>query len=257
MNNQLLSKCPCIYESFVVPDKLTNCFAKRMNLLIVDDSEMVITCLEGFFSTPFINVSTATTVDSAFKLISTPSRQWHCWIIDMNLGNRLNEGLDIIEQNKSFPFSIIFSGIGSMETAAQAMELGAAEIIDKTHDAINKLILKTCRLMPISMLCKGRLQKNRSVFFLLKENIIKDCHEWAYAANLSLRQLQNICTLYTGMSPSYVLPMYYGMQQLLVSSFKQFKHPSEYFENESFFYACLDFIDQNLPYYQTYYHICL
>ena len=171
----------------------------------------------------------------------------------MNLGQRLNEGLDFIERYKTFPFTIIFSGMGSMEMAAKAMELGVAEVVDKTVDATNKLILKTCKLMPLSLLCKGRLQKNRSVFFLLKENIFKDHNEWAYAANLSLRQLQNICRLYTGMSPSFVLPFYYGIQFLLLSSFEAFKLPAEFSLNQSFFRQCADFVDQNI----LHYNICL
>jgi hypothetical protein len=36
------------------------------------------------------------------KLISNRSKPLHCWIIDMNLGNRLNEGLDIATLANSF-----------------------------------------------------------------------------------------------------------------------------------------------------------
>jgi ActR/RegA family two-component response regulator len=251
MNNQHLAFRSSVFKTLKISDRLIEFLSKRINLLIVDDLDMTLNCLEGFFSTPFIRVFTASNSEDAFKLISMPSLQWHCWIIDMNLGKRDNEGLDIIERHEHFPFTVIFSGIGSMEIAAQATKLGVAEVVDKAHDPINKLIIKACKIMSLGVLCKMILQKNRSLFFLLKEKIIKDPHAWAYSANMSLRQLQNICYSYTRMPPSFALPMYYGLQYLLVSSFESLSPPPEYLENQIFFTNCIDFIDQNLTHYKN------
>jgi len=250
MTNKVLAEPSTLSDTINISEKLTTYFSNRMKLLVVDDSEITLSYIEGFFSTPLINVSTVSNSNDAFSLIAESPLLWHCWIIDINLGMRENDGLDIIERHKTFPFTIVFSGMGSMETAVKAMELGAAEVVDKKPEAINKLILKTCKLMPLSLLCKGRLQKNRNIFFLLKENIIKDHNEWALSANLSLRQLQNICNLYAGMPPTFVLPFYYGLQYLLLSSFEAFSLPPEYSANQEFFQNCLTFLEQNLPYYQ-------
>ena len=81
----------------------------------------------------------------------------------MNLGG--SSGCAILEKNRQFPFAIIYSGIGDMELAAQAKDLGAAEVIDKKPNSIFKLIIKTCKLIPISVLCRGFLGKNIYTFF--------------------------------------------------------------------------------------------
>jgi CheY-like chemotaxis protein len=233
-----------------VSEKVAQFFLKRMKLLIVEDDEKVRETLEGFFSTPFIQVEKASNTEEAFLAFSSSANPWHCWIIDINLG-RLS-GLEILKKNQQFPFAIIYSGIGSMEQAAQAVKLGAAEVIDKKPDSIFKLIIKTCNLIPIGILCKGFLPKNTHVFFLLKENLIKNQNDWAGRANLSVRQLQNICGLHTGMTPPFVIPFYYGLQYLLRSSFESIKLPDEYSAHKPFFRECLNFIDKNLPSYQNF-----
>ncbi len=233
-----------------VPETILRFFSKRIKLLIVEDDENVRGYLEGFFTTPFIQVEPAANVDEAFRIISSSALPWHCWIVDINLGKR--SGLDIVEINRQFPFTIIYSGLGSMELAAQAIKLGAAEVIEKKPDSIFKLIMKTCKLIPLSFLCKGFLPKNITVFFLLRENIVRNHLDWANRANLSLRQLQNICGIHTGIPPTYVLPFYYGMQFILLKSFECNEFPVEYASNLSFFKHCLQFVENNLPYYQNF-----
>jgi CheY-like chemotaxis protein len=232
-------------------ENLAYFFSKRIKILIVEDDKNILAYLEGFFSTPYIQVETAATAEDAFSIISSSvGMPWHCWIVDLGLGTR--SGLDIVESNRQFPFTIIHSGIGSMEIAAKAIKLGAAEVIDKKPDSIFKLIMKVCKLVPLSFLCKGFLPKNTSVFFLLKENILRNHLDWANTANLSLRQLQNICSMHTGISPTYVLPFYYGMHYLLLKSFGNDTFPIEYSSHHSFFFNCLQFVENNLPYYQNF-----
>jgi DNA-binding NtrC family response regulator len=133
------------------------------NKVIVEDDIKILEALEVLFSTPYIHVETAINAEEALLAISSSASPWHCWIIDMNLG-RLS-GCAILEKHRQFPFTIIYSGIGSMEHAAEAKELGAAEVIDKKPDSILKLIVKICKLIPLSFLCKGFLPNDSKVFF--------------------------------------------------------------------------------------------
>jgi CheY-like chemotaxis protein len=233
-----------------VSEKLASFFFKRMNILIVEDDDIILRCLEDFLSTSFIHVETALNAENALVAIASTNTPWHCWIIDMGLGKL--SGLAILEENRQFPFAIIHSGTGSMEQAALAMKLGAADVIDKSPNSMYKVILKICKLIPLSVLCKGFLLKNISAFFLLKENIILDHTEWAYRANVSLRQLQNICNLHTGMPPTFVIPFYYGLQYLLSLSFDSSVLTAEFLPYKPFLTDCLNFIEKNLSYYQNF-----
>jgi ActR/RegA family two-component response regulator len=245
-----IEKLPSITGLSEVPEKVNSFFSKHIKLLIVEDDENILGCLKGFFSTPYIQVETALNAENALGAISSSAKPWHCWIIDIDLGKL--SGLAILEKNRQFPFAIIYSGIRSMEQAARAVKLGAAEVIDKQPDSILKVIIKTCKLIPLSVICKGFLLKNITSFFLLKENVIKNHTDWANRANLSLRQLQNICHLRTGMPPTYVIPFYYGLQYLLLLSFGSIDLPAEYAFQKPFLSDCLNFIDKNLPYYRNF-----
>jgi ActR/RegA family two-component response regulator len=244
-------QCTVFPDPSEKPEKSFQFFPPKMKLLIVEDDENNRACLKGIFTSPYIQVQTAITADEALLAIASAAFPWHCWIIEINLEKR--SGLDIIAEHRNFPGAVIYSGLGSMEIAAKAIQLGAAEVIDKTRDSIHKLIMKTCELMPLSHLCQGILPKNKSVFYLLKENIIKNHNEWAAKANLSLRQLQNICHIHTGLPPTSVIPFYYGMQYLLASSFKYCNPPSEHVSHQFFFQDCVDFITKNRLHFEKHF----
>lgn len=238
-------------DSFVITateshDELLRHFFKRMKLLVVDAEERFQSALQTAFSTTLIDVVTACNRHEATTAIAASSAHWHCWIMEINLEC---EGLDIVEDHPQFPFVIIHSGMGSMEQAARAIRLGVAEVIDKTAGSINRLITKTCALLPLGMLCRGMLPKNRDVFFTLTKSIIINHREWAEKVNLSLRQLENICNLHTGLSPSLVLPFYYGMQYLLHTTIDLHDLPVEYVINERFFLDCLEFVSMKIGMY--------
>ncbi len=230
-------------------EKVIPYFFKRMKLLIVDDEECISSLLEAVFSTPLIRVVKATNESDASALIAASPTHWHCWIVDMNLGKQNQEGLDIIERHSRFPFVIVYSGTGSMENAARAIRLGVAAVIDKSPVAINKLIAKTCSLLPLGLLCRGLLPKSRDIFFALMDTIIANHHEWAARVNLSLRQLENICSIHTGLTPSAVLPFYYGMQYLLHRTITMHELPVEYVVNDLFFMNCLEFVVRKIEMY--------
>jgi DNA-binding NarL/FixJ family response regulator len=224
-------------------------FLKRMKLLIADTDTSILASLATAFSTPLVDVKTASDANQATNAISRSSCPWHTWIFDISLGKRGCEGLEIIEKHQHYPFVIVHSGIGSMEKAAHAIRLGVAEVIDKTAESVSRLIEKTCALLPLGMLCKGRLLKSRGVFFTLAENVIMHHREWAERVNLSLRQLENVCNLHTDLTPSLVLPFYYGMRYLLQTTIDLRHMPVEYVVNERFFLECIEFVARRIEGY--------
>ncbi|MBN2037236.1 MAG: response regulator [Chitinispirillaceae bacterium] len=221
----------------------------RINLIIVEDEESLLSMLRATFSSPYINIVTASEMREAGEKIAQRGAIWHCWIVDMCLGERKDAGTALIEENNNFPFAIVYSGLGSMEGAARAIQKGAAAVIDKGVDTLEKLVWEACSLMPLGVLCKGVLRKKKELLFLFKEHSIRDPNEWADKAGITLRQMENISMSATGMPPSFTIPFYYGMRHLLATNLgvdRQFITTAE----QAFCRGCVEHIEENRDYYR-------
>lgn len=232
-----------------IPETLMHSLSGRIHLLIVEDDETLLSALEGIFSGPSMTMTLATTINEARNAIAVRGNTWHCWIIDLCLGGKKNAGMALIEEHNDFPFAIVYSGIGSMESASHAIQMGAEAVIDKGGGSIAKLIREVCEVAPLAMLCKGKISKNKEVLFLLKSNLIRLPKDWAEMSGMSLRQIENISLMHTGMQPSFVIPFYYGLRSLLEADISG-KEPAAKKEELAFYKNCVDFLQKNLPIYQ-------
>jgi hypothetical protein len=157
----------------------------------------------------------------------------------------------LIEEHNNFPFAIVYSGIGSMESASHAIRIGAEAVIDKGGGSIDKLLREVCGVAPLAVLCNGKIFKRKEVLFLLKNHTIRDPKEWAEKSGMSLRQIENISSMHTGMPPSLVIPFYYGLRHLLATDISG-KEPEVNKEELTFQKGCFDFLQNNLPTYQNF-----
>ena len=230
-------------------ESVSRCFSGRIHLLIVEDEEYILSALAGIFSIPSITVTTASTIDEARTAIAARGGDWHCWIIDLGLGGKKNAGMALIEESDNFPFAIVYSGLGSMESASHAIQIGAEAVIDKGFGSTAKLITEVCGLAPLAVLCNGKIFKSKEVLLLLKNNFVRDPKEWAKKSGMSLRQIENISSLHTGMPPSIVIPFYYGLNYLLLKEIHG-KEPAVNMEKLTFYKSCIDFLRENLPAYK-------
>jgi hypothetical protein len=233
-----------------VLNELSRFYSKRVNLLIVEDEPEILSWLGEIFLIPSINVSIAKTLDEAKALINSSGITWHCWIIDMCLGDRKNAGLELIEESNNFPFSIVYSGIQSMECASRATQVGAAAVIDKGNKSIEKLIDAVCRIAPLAFICKNSAHKNKETIFLLQKHQFLQPQEWADKAGISLRHLQRICALHTTIQPSFIIPFYYGTRLFLSSNLSK-NETLQKSEELRFQQDCSAFILENLMFYQN------
>jgi hypothetical protein len=232
-----------------VPDAVVQYLAGRIHLLIVEDDENLLTTLAGLFSTSCIAVARASSIGEARSAIALREAPWHCWIVDLCLGGNKNAGMALIEEHNNFPFAIVYSGTGSMENASLAIREGAGAVIDKGYGSTTKLIREVCELAPLAVLCNGKISKSKEVLFLLKNQIIRQPKEWAKRSGISVRQVENICSMHTGMPPSLAIPFYYGLRYLLAMEIGG-KEPALREEELSFQKGCVDFLRKNLPIYQ-------
>jgi len=229
---------------------LSRYFSRRVNLLIIEDSESLLLALKGIFSIPCFKVTTASSIEEARKAIKRPGTIWHSWIVDMRLAGKDDAGATLIEEHRHFPFAVVYSGLRSMETAALAIQKGAAAVIDKGSDTADKLIGEVCGLAPLAMLCRGTLFNNREILFLLKNQTVREPAEWADKANMTLRQIENISQTHTGMAPSRVIFFYYGLRHLLLSGFGVNGVLTNK-EEQSFYQNCIENLQKNIPSYQN------
>jgi hypothetical protein len=222
----------------------------RINLLIVEDEVGQLVLLKRAFALPYINVVQASTIQEARKAFARDTDAWHCWIVDMCLGETTGAGTTLIEEHGNFPFAIVYSGLGSMESAASAIQKGAAAVIDKGADTLDKLIWEAAGLMPLGVLCKGILRKKKELLFLFKEHTIQNPNEWADKAGISLRQIENISISAAGMPPSFTIPFYYGVRYLLAAGLgvdRQFIPVKD----RAFCQGCVEYVEKNRDYYRN------
>jgi hypothetical protein len=224
--------------------------SNRINLIIIEDEASLLSMLKETFSHPYLKVAHASSMKEAKKAISRSGAVWHCWIVDMCLGEIENAGTALIEKYDNFPFAIVYSGLGSMEGAAGAVRKGAAAVIDKGADTLEKLIWEACGLMPLGVLCKGVIRKKKEILFLFREHTIRNPAEWADKAGISLRQVENISLAATGIPPTYVVPFYYGLRYLLATDLGAEKRFIA--AKDSIFYRdCVEFLWKNQDYYRN------
>jgi len=77
-------------------------FRGKVNLLLVEDNPGDLRLLRMAFDSPLLNVATARSFSEAEKVIRTGSENWHCWIVDVNLGG--HNGFELMRLRPNFPF---------------------------------------------------------------------------------------------------------------------------------------------------------
>jgi len=200
----------------VAPDYIaifTNHFTGRGRLHIVEDSAMHVKIISHRFAAPFFTIEISRNF-AQLKQKAATQKLFHCWICDIDLGSA-QSGLDILTRSYS-PFTLMVSGLQTMEIAAQAMKKGAVAVFDKSPASIDRLYDEVCALMPISFLFKGRAKDNLALFLLLKDHQIQTIHQWAELAGVSERQLNNLCRSVVGISPKKIIPFYHCLYTTLM-----------------------------------------
>lgn len=119
-------------------------------ILLVDDDKDVRDMLDAFLKADGYSIDTADGVSPAIKLID--SNDYDIMLIDKNMpgidGNR-EGGIDLLRQVRSRSLSaevIMMTGYPTIETAIEALKLGAFDYIPKPF-SLNNLRLKIKRLL--------------------------------------------------------------------------------------------------------------
>ncbi len=136
-------------------------------------------------------------------------KPWHCWVIDIDLGNGPG-GIDLLRLHNRFPFAVVVSGLDDMEAAAEAMKAGARDVLRKGSNGLGPRVTHTIfRKAALGFVLRGMRAQCPPEFLLLRENVITSVQEWAGRACKSVRQVENICSLCTGLSPERAMALYY------------------------------------------------
>ena len=222
-------------------------FHSKVHLLIVDDDYHILKSLENNFTSPLFKISCSDTYNEALSLTLNRDITWHCWILDIDLGEN-RSGLEIMKCSPQFPFVIVLSGLQSMNTAAEAVRQGALTVFDKTPDTLEKLYDATCRIAALGYLLGGKPTQYLPVYRLLTGNIITSIEEWAEKADLSLRQLHRITRMHQVDTPKASLSLYYGLYYQLFKGYSRDSGktpPGADSSHELFFSSCLTYCEKH------------
>ncbi len=200
----MLSACKSIIDSF----------NKKINLLIIDDESIVLDVITSIFSSPLFNIYTGSTVAQAFKQIDSAEKPWHCWILDINIGER-EDGVDIVRRYPEYPFALMLSGLRSMTKASQALQSGAMKVFDKTPESLDLLHDEVCKTAALGFVLGGKRTQYLKNFTLLMENLFTTPAEWAESKYITVRQLERICSTHSMLSPKYCMSLYYALYYIL------------------------------------------
>jgi hypothetical protein len=222
-------------------------FRNKVNILLVDDDRHILKSLESNFSSPLFKTSCIDSFSGAFTAITAPAPPWHCWILDIDLGEN-RSGLEIMKAMPHFPFVIVLSGLQSMRIAAEAVKQGSLAVFDKDPDTLERLYDETCKISALGYLLGGKKTQYLQVYRLLTNSVISSIEEWADKACISLRQLHRIAEIHPVTTPKASLSLYYSIYYLLYKgrSLTSRKQPPGVGPSHlDFFSHCLDYCSKN------------
>lgn len=185
-------------------------FYSKVNLLIVDDDRHILKSLVNNFTSPLFKIRCSDTYKDALDSARDHGVGWHCWILDIDLGEN-RSGLEIMKAFPHFPFVIILSGLQSMSIAAEAVNEGALAVFDKNPDVLERLYNETCKIAALGYLLGGKQTQYLAVYRLLANSVITSIEEWAEKACISQRQLHRITEIHPVNTPKTSLSLYYGL----------------------------------------------
>lgn len=222
-----------------------------INILIIDNDTTTITTILDALCSPLVRVEVAYTLSDAYNKIKHSPIQWHCWIFDLDQDYN-NDGFQLMRDFRHYPYLIVLSGKKDMRLAFKAAQLGVLDIFNKSHCfSLPDFIDSVFRIAIVGYLLHGKRSDYLQVFLSLKDNIFTSAPQWADHSCFSLRYLERLCNMYIGLSPRYVLPLYYYLYSSFFLSDPDAAY-HHYFCNQhtskekAYFKQCNNFVINNL-----------
>jgi len=201
----------------------------KANILLVDDDRSLLRSVSKLFTSPNFSIATADSLPDAIAKIKASSAPWHCWVLDIDLGEG-QSGLDIMSAYPNFPFVVILSGMQSMHVASEAIAKGALCVFDKNPDLLNTLLDAVCKVCALGYVLGGTATQHLYVYRLLEKSVVKSSDEWAELACMTTRHLHRICALHAFHGIRSTLDAYYGVYSLLAGASAKSGGDVEYFQ---------------------------
>ena len=230
--------------------KLRELFSGHINLLCIDDDEPLCNLLcEEFFRSPIFHKKWVTAYDSARQAI-LGKVPYHCWLLDLTIDQH-NDGLQLLQLKKNYPYCIVISGARAMTDATAAIKNGAYGAYDKTSVFTmnpNCFISEVCALSALSFLLKTRNPTRFEIYKILLSEFIRTPQEWIN------KSCTNECTLRkstkdnSNLSPKQFLCMFNALYSVLMSdclmdSFPDFVKFRDILQHHFDYYAaCAEFV---------------
>ena len=188
-------------------------FRGKVNLLLVEDNPGDLRLLRMAFDSPLLNVATARSFSEAEKVIRTGSENWHCWIVDVNLGG--HNGFELMRLRPNFPFVYFVTGIKSPSLGADAMKLGAMDVFEKGTDSLDFILGEVCRTAALGFVLGGKPTKDLNAFKVLYNDGIMTPTQWTARACIGLRQVHRICNPYPHKTPQYLISLFRALSYVM------------------------------------------
>jgi len=191
----------------------------------------------------FIEIKSVRSLGAAASLRDS---QWNCWILDPD-AEKFPQCLSSMHERKGFPYIIVISGLRNMRLSFMAAQLGVLDVFDKSPDfPLDNVIDSVFRTAALSYLFNGKSTGYMPAFLALKNNLFTSASEWAFHQSISLRYLERLCIKHFGLSPRYILPLYYNMVASIYASspctnIRLFKRLYS-FSDRKFFHFCRRFV---------------
>lgn len=230
--------------------KLRELFSGHINLLCIDDDEPLCYLLcEEYFRSPIFHKKWVTTYDSARQAI-LGKVPYHCWLLDLTI-DKHNDGLQLLQLKKNFPYRIVISGARAMTDATEALKNGAHGAYDKfTVFTMNPnvFISEVCALSTLSFLLKTRNPARFEIYKILLSEFIRTPQEWIIRSYTNECTLRKIMEDNSSLSPKQFLCMFNALYSVLMSdclmdSFSDFvKIRDSLLLRSDYYIACAEFV---------------
>jgi CheY-like chemotaxis protein len=190
-------------------DLLKNC----LRILIVEDEEEGRTMLREFLCSPLYDINTAESFKTAIQEVE--NGRWHCWIVDMDLGDGC--GTELLKAYPNFCFKMVVSGLRRMQTAFDATRNGGAlAIFDKGSPELPESgCYRIDGIAALGFLLKGHCPNHLPSFLALLDNDFRTVKSWAEFIAMVPRNLEGICEKLVALTPHRTLIAFRALTYVL------------------------------------------
>ena len=255
------SSLSCTPHISTVLSDLKKLFSGAVNILIVDDNPHFHSFLSStILTSSLLSVRSIFSLAHAAKELSS-SKIYYCTIFGLRCNCAENSAF--LFQNRRISYGVIFSHPDTTSPEASLISDRHYFIEHDKNTFVSSpsahFIYSLFSIISVSFLLNTLRPRKTNLFDILHSDIIHSPEEWADRFFHCQRSVRDICKLYSDLTPTQFLSLFYSIQYTILSdflagvSFDISPLISRLGDNVDFFNNCINYVLDNTSIYSHYF----